>query len=63
MLLNRSKTGPLGTAGVSMVMMAWTQGQQFTAGELSTILGETGFHKVQVKRTIGYSSIVTGVKP
>ena len=63
MLLNGSKTGPLGSAGVSMTMIAWTQAQQFTAGELSTILRETGFRKVKVKRNFGYWSVVTGVKP
>ena len=63
MLLNNSKTGPMATAGMSMTMMAWTQGQQFTGSELVAILSDAGFRSLQVKLAFGYFSIVTGVKP
>ena len=63
MLLNNSKTGPMATAGMSMTMMAWTQGQQFTGSELVAMLSDAGFRSLQVKPAFGYWSIVTGVKP
>jgi hypothetical protein len=63
MLLNSAKTGPLGPAAVNMVMMAMTQGQQFTGGELRAMLREAGFRNIHVRPTFGYWSVVTGVKP
>jgi hypothetical protein len=44
-------------------MMVWTTGRQFTGKEMVTMLRDGGFGKVQVKRTFGDWSIVTGVKP
>jgi hypothetical protein len=62
MLFNPAKTGPLGVAAKNMIMVALTQGQQFSANELREMLREAGFRSIQVKPTFGYWSIATGVK-
>jgi hypothetical protein len=46
-----------------MLMLAWTEGEQYSGRELSTMLAEVGFIDVEVKPTWGYWSIVTGRKP
>jgi hypothetical protein len=63
MLLRDDRSGPLATAGFSVVMIAWTEGQQYTSAALSAMLAETGFVGIRVVPTCGYYSIVTGVKP
>jgi SAM-dependent methyltransferase len=62
-LYNDDKTGPFGIAAFSMIMLAWTEGQQYSGEELSTILAEVGFTDVERKPSFGYNSIVTGRKP
>jgi SAM-dependent methyltransferase len=62
-LYNADKTGPFGTAAASMLMLAWTEGEQYSGRELSTMLAEVGFIDIEVKPTWGYWSIVTGRKP
>ena len=63
MLYNDEKTGPFAPAAFSMVMMGWTEGEQYSGRELSAMLREAGFRDVQVKPTFGYYSMVTGLKP
>ncbi|WP_315788437.1 methyltransferase [Fischerella sp. JS2] len=63
MLYNDQKTGPVGVAANNMVMYYWQEGQQSSGHELSTMLISTGFTDVEVKPTVGYWSIVTGLKP
>jgi hypothetical protein len=63
MLLHDDKSGPLAAAGYSVVMVAWTEGEQYTSKELSTMLDEVGFVSIRTVATCGYYSIVTGVKP
>lgn len=63
MLYDEDKAGPLMTAAYSVAMMLWTEGQQYTGSELTTILAEAGFVEIEVKRSLGYWSIVTGRKP
>ena len=46
-----------------MLMLLATQGQQFTFGELKTILEGAGFVRVDVTATHPYYSVVTGYKP
>jgi len=38
-------------------------GQQYAKRELSTILKEAAIRRIEAKPTIGYWSVVTGVKP
>ena len=62
MLFNLAKTGPFGVAAKNMIMLALTQGQQFTSRELREMLAEAGFRRILIKPTFGYWSIVTGTK-
>jgi len=62
-LLNDDKTGPFAIAAFSISMLLWTEGQQYSGGELSAMLTAAGFTDIEVKPTSGYWSIVTGYKP
>lgn len=46
-----------------MMMMAWTEGRQYSGKELATMLKEIGFEDIEVHKVFGYYSIVTGRKP
>ena len=63
MLYNDQKSGPFASAAFSMMMMGWTEGRQYSGLELSEMLKEIGFEQIQIHRTFGYYSIVTGCKP
>jgi len=63
MLFNKDRNGPFTVAANNIVMLLWTEGEQYSGGEVSSMLREAGFTKVEVKPTFGYWSIVTGVKP
>ena len=63
MLLNKDRSGPFTVAANNIVMLLWTEGEQYSGGEISSMLREAGFAKIEVKPTFGYWSIVTGVKP
>jgi hypothetical protein len=43
-------------------MLIAMPGQQYSKAELSAMLKEAGFRKIEVKPAFGYWSIVTGVK-
>jgi hypothetical protein len=45
-----------------MLMLMATQGQQFTFGELKSILERAGFTGIETVPTYGYYSITTGYK-
>jgi hypothetical protein len=62
MLLDDDGTGPATAASFSMLMLLATQGQQFTFGELKTILDGAGFARAEATPTYGYYSITTGHK-
>ncbi len=62
MLFDEEKTGPLATAAANIAMLLWTAGQEYSAGELSAILGEVGFSEIEVKPTFGNWSIVSAQK-
>ena len=62
-LLNDAKTGPFAIAAFSIAMLLWTEGEQYSGQELSTMLAEGGFRDIEAKPTCGYWSIVTGRKP
>jgi predicted O-methyltransferase YrrM len=63
MLFNSEKNGPLTVAGYDVSMLLWTEGQQFSGEELSSMLAGAGFVEIAVIATQGYWHIVTGVKP
>jgi acetylserotonin N-methyltransferase len=62
MLLDDGGAGPATTAAFSMLMLLATQGQQFTFGEIKTLLEQAGFRDVETTQTAGYYSITTGYK-
>jgi len=62
-LYNDEKTGPFFPAAYSMMMMAWTEGRQYSGKELVAILEDIGFKDIEVHKVFGYYSIVTGRKP
>src|SRR5262249_36786907 len=63
MLYNDEKTGPFPIAAFSMIMLGWTEGEQYSGAELSTMLCDAGFSNIQQTPTSGYWSIVHGQKP
>jgi O-methyltransferase/methyltransferase family protein len=63
MLYDGKKTGPFTVAGYNVSMLMWTEGQQFSGGELSLMLEQAGFIDLDVIPTFGYWHIVTGRKP
>src|SRR5262245_2921245 len=63
MLYNDEKTGPFPVAASSIIMLLWTEGEQYSGQEIAAMLTEAGFIDVEVKPTFGYWSIVTGRKP
>lgn len=63
MLYNEDKTGPFPVAAFNIMMLLWTEGQQYSGTELSATLTEAGFTDIEVKPTFGYWSIVSGRKP
>jgi len=63
MLLNDTKDGP-GTASLfSMNMCFFTEGKQFSGGELKTMLEAVGFRDVLITHTYSYYSLVSARKP
>ena len=63
MLYNDEKTGPFPIAAFSMIMLGWTEGEQYSGKEISEMLREAGFGNIQVRPTFGYWGIVTAQKP
>lgn len=62
MLYNEQKTGPIAVANYNTAMLLWTEGQQYSGLEISTMLSEVGFNNIEIKPTFGYWSIVTACK-
>jgi hypothetical protein len=62
MLIDDAGAGPATAAGFSMLMLLMTQGQQFTYGELKTVLEGAGFTNVETRPTSHYYSITTAYK-
>jgi len=63
MILDDGNDGPVTTACFSMHMLLYTRGNQFTFVELETLLKESGFKDIQITKTYGYYSLVSGTKP
>lgn len=62
-LYRDDKSGPLAATGFSLMMMGWTEGEQYAPSELTNLLNEAGFADVDVLPSFGHYSLVTGVKP
>ena len=62
MLLEDTRDAPLAATSFSMNMIFFTQGKQFTAGELEKLLVEAGFEEIALTPSYGYYSLVTGRK-
>jgi hypothetical protein len=62
MLYNDEKTGPFPIAAFSMIMLGWTEGEQYSGRELSDMLKEAGFTDIKKIPTVGYWSILSGRK-
>ena len=62
MLLEDTRDAPLAATSFSMNMIFFTQGKQFTAGELQELRGEAGFKEIALTCTHGYYALVTGMK-
>lgn len=62
-LYNDTKTGPLAAAAYNIAMLLNTEGQQYSARELSVMLAEAGFTDIESMPTFGYWSMVSGRKP
>ncbi len=62
MLIADDGSGPLPSAGYSMLMLAGTKGRQYGAGELSRLLEDAGFADIRVQDTYGHFSLVIGYK-
>jgi len=63
LLLDNDKSGPLLAALMSMVMLLWTEGRQYSGRELTDLLESVGFVDITTERTFGSWGIVTGLKP
>jgi hypothetical protein len=63
MLINDDGSGPRIAASFAMLMVAGTQGQQYSFAQLQTILGDAGFVDVEVRRSTPLHSLVRGHKP
>ncbi|WP_323121111.1 methyltransferase [Burkholderia alba] len=62
-LYRDDKSGPLAAAAYSMMMVAWTEGEQYSAAALSGVLSGAGFADIRTIPSFGHHSLVTGVKP
>jgi len=63
MLFNDKRTGPFPVAAFNVDMLIAMPGQQYSKLDLSAMLKSAGFRKIEATPTIGYWSVVTGVKP
>lgn len=57
------KTGPFPVAAMSMVMLGWGVGEQYSGTEIRDFLAQAGFVDIEIIPTFGYYNIVTGRKP
>lgn len=63
LLFNNEKSGPIATSVYNMIMLLWTQGQQYSGKEIVSMLGKVGFKGIEILPTgFGSWSIITGVK-
>lgn len=60
-LYNDNKTNHA-AAAFSIMMLGWTEGEQYSGKELQKMLTDVGFKQVQVIGSAGHYSLVTGMK-
>jgi hypothetical protein len=63
MLIADDGSGPRVAASFAMLMVAGTQGQQYSFAQLCDILAGAGFVDIEVRRTTSTHSLVRGHKP
>lgn len=61
-LVDDDGLGPLANALVHLDMLVWTEGQQYSEGELRASLQAAGFESIERKPTAGYWSLVSARK-
>ncbi|CAH3493517.1 MULTISPECIES: methyltransferase [Serratia] len=61
-LYDDTEPGPLAAAAYSLMMLGWTEGQQYSGKEIGSLLSEAGFENIEVFPALGYFSIVTAIK-
>lgn len=61
-LYNDSEPGPLAAAAYSLMMLGWTEGQQYSGKEIGAMLSQAGFKQIEIFPSLGYYSIVTAQK-
>lgn len=61
-LYNDVEPGPLAAAAYSLMMLGWTEGQQYSGQEISSLLSQAGFKNIEIFPSLGYFSIVTAIK-
>jgi len=62
MLFDDDKKGPLATACFNLFMYLCFESQQFSGWEIIEILQDAGFKKIEINKTFGYYSTITGIK-
>ena len=53
LLLDSDKAGPVVPSLMSMVMLLWTEGRQYSGAELTELLQSVGFTEVRANQTFG----------
>jgi hypothetical protein len=53
-LYKDEKTGPFPMAAFSMIILGWTEGEQYSGTEISEMLSEAGFGNIQVEPAKAY---------
>ena len=61
-LVDDDGSGPLANALVNLDMLVWTEGRQWTPGDLEALLTRGGFRDVRVERTFGYWSLASAIR-
>ena len=54
MLYKDEKTGPFPMAAFSMIILGWTEGEQYSGTEISEMLREAGFGNIQAESAKAY---------
>jgi len=63
MLFDDDRTGPFPVAAFNTTMLLWVEGEQYSGGQITAMLADTGFVDIEVTPTFGHWSIVIGRKP
>jgi methylase of polypeptide subunit release factors len=58
-----TRSGPLAVAAVTMLALMRGEGGRYSSDDYAGMLSDVGFVDIELKRTTGYWSIITGRKP